>query len=165
MKPLINKVTFKSWCHPLLAVSALCLLSGAPDPPQRWWEPWRSACTICTESHSLTWYGIYALPTCISVMPADWWLLVLSLNPAWLAPEDPWVLLTFFYCLLPKELPPRAGQWSPALLSPLCASPYPADRRCYLDSSPKWTHDRGTGRPPGRVCWQVWVQGGVGFCF
>lgn len=35
----MNKVTFKSWCHPLLAVSALCLLSGAPDPPRGGGDP------------------------------------------------------------------------------------------------------------------------------
>lgn len=161
----MNKVTFKSWCHPLLAVSALCLLSGAPDPPQRWWEPWRSACTICTESHSLTWHGTLALPKCVSVMPADWWPLVLSLNPAWLAPKGPMSpldLLPIACC--PKHFLPELGSAVLPYSLLYVLSPTQQTRRAILIPLLS-EHMRSTGRPPGRMCWQIWVPGGVGFCF
>lgn len=66
MKPLINKVTFKSWCHPLLVVSAVCLLSGAPDPPPEVVGTLKKCLYLLHSSHSLSCHGTPALPKNVS---------------------------------------------------------------------------------------------------
>lgn len=156
MKPLINKVTFKSWCHPLLAVSALCLLSGAPDPPLK-------CCVICTQSHSLTLHGTHALPKCVSVMPADWWPCVVPkscLARSW-RPTSPLDLR--IACAQRTNSLPELGSkvLHPCLLCVLSRTQLAGGAALI----PKGTHDRGAGHLPGRVCWQIWVPDGEGFCF
>lgn len=134
------------------------------------WSPWPSPEVVGTlkkylyHLHSQSHLnGTHALPKCVLLcQQIDGLLCCPYILPGLLpkAHESPWPS----YCLLPKELPPRIGQWSPALLSPLCAI-IPTQLAGGASLIPMWTHDRGTGRLPGRVYWQIWVPGGVGFVF
>lgn len=156
MKPLINKVTLKSWCHPLLAVSALCLLSGAPDPPLK------CLCHLHSKSQShLTWNS-RSSKVCLShasrlmascVVPKS--CLACSWRP--MSPLDLRIA-----CCSENFLPELGSKVLHQCLLCVLSRTQLAGGAALI---PKGTHDKGPGRLPGRVCWQIWVPGGEGFCF